>query len=243
MGAKRARARIAWAVGIGAVLSAYGLAACAGDDTNPPRANSSSGSSGGTDATTTEGGDQDTGTVDPQVCARYGGYTGVTTIADDILTAVKADCRIGANITALPNAGAHLRQCFEKQLGTLFGCPGVVYDQATDGKPCRSMADAHKDLNLRLADFNAFISDTNAVLKTHNLSDSDRQAIVAAMNGTQTAIVPQNRGLGDVNCTCPNMEFDGGYCGIPDAGLDGGKDGATDAPPDTGGITDAADEG
>jgi hypothetical protein len=245
MGAKRAR-RVAWAVGIGAALGAYGLVACEGDDTNPARPNPNSSSSGGTDATTSEGGDQDTGTVDPALCSRYGGFTGVQQITADILTAVKADCRISAEFAAPQSGISHVQQCLEKQMGTFFGCPGIVYDKDTAGKTCRSMAEAHKGLGLRQADFTAFISDTNGVLKAHSLSDSDRTAILAAINGTQASIV-QKGGLGNSNCSCANLTLpDGGYCGIPDAGIDtgvDGGDGGDSGDNDSGTLADAADDG
>jgi hypothetical protein len=243
MGAKRARSRLAWAVGIGLALGGYGIAACSGDDTLPARPNPNNSSSGGLDATVGEGGDQDVTPVSPEACNRAGGFTAVQGITADILTAAKADCRISAEFTAPESGIAHVQQCLEKQMGFFFGCTGITYDGTKDsaGKPCRGMQAAHQNLGLRIADFKAFIDDTNAVLKAHNVSDADRQVVLASMNGTQQSIV-QKAGLGNANCSCANLTLpDGGYCGIPDAGLDagdggldGGGDAVADAPADGG---------
>src|SRR5262249_38770621 len=110
MGAKRARSRLAWAVGIGLVLGAYGIAACDRDDTLPARPNPNSSGGGGTDATVGEGGDQDVAPVSPEACNRAGGFTAVQAITTDILTAVKADCRISADFTAPESGVAHVQQ-------------------------------------------------------------------------------------------------------------------------------------
>jgi hypothetical protein len=92
------------------------------------------------------------------------------------------------------------------------------------------MGEAHQGLNLRSADFTAFIDDLIGSLKADQVSTSDIQTLVTGtFNGFQTAIV-QTKGLGDSKCTCPNGAYDGGDAGsclahdIIDAG-DGGEGG------------------
>jgi hypothetical protein len=241
--------RARWAIVFGmAAMVLAGVQACtAGDDTLLP-ANPREGGAG--DESTTGGGDGTANLPDTAVppgaplCSTYGADI-ATRVTNDLLTAVGQDCRISAYFTALQDP-SHLHQCLEKQIGTFFQCPGVTYTSDDPQKPCRSMGDAHKGLGLRNADFQAFIDDTVAVMRKDGISDKDITAVLPTFVGTKTAIV-QSKGIGDEKCTCPDMIYDGGYCGT-DAGIidagdggDGAIDGAVDTGTDSAAPTDASD--
>ena len=217
------------------VVWAFLAYACSSEDENP-----------GTTRNKTDAGDS--GTVDPlgtgdaalgaAICADYGGYAGVKVIAGAVLTKVSGDCRISSPIANLNAESAqHLKECFEIQLGSAFQCPGVSYVSNTTkdskGKNCRDMTAAHKGMNLRKADFDAFRDDLAASLGDSKLTPDNVKSIAAFVEGTRN-LVTQNNTQPDKNtfCSCPDGKFDGKSC-VPEAGI---IDAATDA-------TDAADAG
>jgi hypothetical protein len=183
-------------------------------------------------------------TVDPQgtpdaqigapICGKYGGYDNVKTIAAGIVARVANDCRISAPIANLDaNGTQHFAECFEIQIGGAFQCPGISYVANTTkdskGQKCRDMSSAHKGLNLRSADFNAFVEDVAAELAAKGVTQDDIRAIAPVFEGTRTGVVQTNN-QPDKNtfCTCADGQYMGKSCvveaGIVDAGTD-----ATDA--------------
>ncbi|MBS2019388.1 MAG: hypothetical protein JST00_41380 [Deltaproteobacteria bacterium] len=218
------------------LVTALGYA-CAPEDENPadPRANTDGGSTTDTGATGEEGG---TPLGDP-ICAKYGGADNVSLIADAILARVAGDCRISAPVTKLsPEASQHLTECFRIQIQGAFQCPGKKYESNVTvdsaGKKCRSMQQAHQGMNLRTADFNAFLEDVAAELKAQNLSDTDIRNIAPVFEGTRTGVVQQTT-QPDRNtyCACENGLYNGKPCtvdaGIVDAGNDADAADAADA--------------
>ena len=204
--------------------------ACTSEDENP-----------GTTRVKTDAGDG--GTVDPlntpdgslgaPICAAYGGYENVKVISGAILTKVSADCRISSPVAGLSaDKARHLKECFDIQLGSAFQCPGVTYVSNTTpdskGIACRDMTAAHKGMNLRKADFDAFRDDLTAALTENKLTANDVKSIAAFVEGTRN-LVTQNNTQPDKNtfCACPNGEYPAGSgksCvvdgGIQDAGTD-----------------------
>ncbi|HSO31035.1 MAG TPA: hypothetical protein VLT33_00930 [Labilithrix sp.] len=192
------------------------------------------------------------GTVDPTnnpdgslgapICAAYGGYENVKTISGAVLAKVSADCRISSPIAQLDAKSAqHLKECFEIQMGSAFQCPGVTYVSNTtkdsQGTPCRDMTQAHKGMNLRKADFDAFRDDLAASLGESKLTPADVKSIAAFVEGTRN-LVTQNNTQPDKNtfCACPNGEYPAGSgksC-VVDAGTDAGSDAADAADADGG---------
>ncbi len=164
------------------------------------------------------------------ICAKYGDFANVKLIAAAITARVSADCRIGAPIANLDAKGKqHFAECFEIQLGGAFQCPGVSYISNTtkdsQGNPCRDMTNAHKGMNLRKADFDAFVEDVAAELGAKGLSQDDIRSLAPVFEGTRTSVTQTNT-QPDKNtfCTCANAEYMGKSCvveaGIIDAGSD-----------------------
>ena len=212
--------------------------ACSSEDENPAttRNRVDAGDGGSVDPLGNEG-----GALGAAICADYGGYENVKTIAAAVLTKVSADCRISAPIAALDGDSAlHLKECFEIQLGSAFQCPGISYvsnvTKDSKGNKCRDMTQAHKGMNLRKADFDAFRDDLAASLTESNLKVDDVRSIAAFIEGTRN-LVTQSNTQPDKNtfCTCPDGEFMGKSCVVEAGPIDAGTD-ASDA-------ADAGDSG
>ncbi len=178
------------------------------------------------------------------ICGKYGNAAGVATIAANILTAARADCRLGAGFTGDPT---HLNECFTIQMQSFFQCDGVTYvggtTQDSKGNHCRSMTDAHRNLNLRKADFIAFQQITLAELAKAQLSTDDQTSINSAILGTQTGVVQTNQQPTQYEyCACPNGLYNDASCKVYiDAATDASDSGTTT---DSGGsVSDAADSG
>jgi hypothetical protein len=238
--------RARWAIVFGAAAAATGLmlACTGGDDTVAGKVNPA----GPTDQDATTGTDapDQPDTLAPPgapLCNKYpNGPALVAKITSDLLNTVGSDCRISAYFVAPKSGAAHLSQCLESQIATFFQCPGAAYTTDQAGNACRTMADAHKGMGLRSADFDAFIADLVTVFKANGISVADINAVKPTFTGTESAIVPNLKGLGNSQCTCPNdIAPDGGYCGL-DAGIlidagdagDAGDTGVADAPDDGG---------
>jgi hypothetical protein len=178
------------------------------------------------------------------LCGKYGGYAAVQKIADQLLPTLQADCTISAYFTSPNFPTQHFTDCLEKQYGQqLFQCPGVVYDTDTAGKTCLDMQKAHEGMTLRTDDFVAFRGDMIANFKAAGISlDDIASVLVPTINGFQGSIVLNGQRSGNSKCSCTNdIAPDGGYCGLPDAGIVDGGDGGDSGDAGTG--TDAADAG
>lgn len=233
-------------LGLGAVFTVWGLvAACSGGDENPatPRADSGVGGGGDTDAVAT--GTGTTPMPGAPICGKYGGAAGVASIAAGILTAARADCRISGGFSMLnPENTQHLNECFALQMQSFFQCDGVTYVGGTTkdskGNACRSMTDAHRNLNLRKADFIAFQQITLSELAKANLATEDQTSINSAILGTQGGVVQTNQQPTQYEyCACPNGQYNDASCTVViDAGTDASYDAST--PKDSGSTTDAS---
>ncbi len=231
----RARVVIVSSMVVGWAFLAY---ACSSEDENPAttRNRTDAGEAGSVDPLGNEG-----GALGAAICADYGGYENVKTIAGAVLTKVSGDCRISAPIAALGGDSAqHLKECFEIQLGSAFQCPGISYvsnvTKDSKGNKCRDMTEAHKGMNLRKADFDAFRDDLAASLSESKLKTEDVRSIAAFIEGTRN-LVTQSNTQPDKNtfCKCPNGEFMGKSCVVEAGPIDAGTD-ASDA-------ADAGDSG
>jgi len=231
-----ARARVAIVSSMVVVWAFLGYA-CSSEDENPGSTRNRDGGSG------TETG------IDPQsnpdaalgapICGKYGGYENVKVITAAIIARAATDCRINAPIANLnPEGTAHLAECFQIQMGGAFQCPGISYVSNTTkdskGVKCRDMTAAHKGLNLRNADFNAFVEDIAAELAAKGVTQDDIRAIAPVFEGTRTGVVQtNNQPNANTFCGCNDPT----KCTSPDAGvIDAGNDTGTDA-------ADAADSG
>jgi hypothetical protein len=201
--------------------------ACSSDDENPAATRSFLDAGDGSSIDPQTNPD---GSLGAPICATYGGYSNVKTIAGAVLTKVSGDCRISSPIATLnADQQLHLRECFEIQLGTAFQCPGVAYVSNTTkdskGQSCRDMAAAHKGMNLRKADFDAFRDDLAAALGENGLTPNDVKSIAAFVEGTRN-LVTQNNTQPDKNtyCACPDGQYMGKACVVEGGILDAGTD-------------------
>jgi hypothetical protein len=155
-------------------------------------------------------------------------------MADAVIAAASADCKIGAYFTVLDDTDrAHHRDCFRNQLAEMFQCGGAKYanSQDSNGQACVSLAEAHQNVDPQISqgDFDAFFIDATQALKTAGLSTEDLQKLGPILNSTQGDVVQNNDPtLGNSTCDAGPLE----------GGTEGGTDGGTD-----GGIADAPGEG
>ncbi len=175
------------------------------------------------------------------ICGKYGNAAGVATIATNILNAAKADCRLSGAFTMLKST-KHLDECFAIQMQAFFQCDGVTYVAGTTkdsaGQACRSMTDAHRNLQLRKADFIAFQQLALSELAKANLSTDDQTSINSAILGTQTGVVQTNQQPTQYEyCACPNGMYNDASCTVY---IDGGTDAETGTGLDSGTSVDSS---
>ncbi|HMJ16220.1 MAG TPA: hypothetical protein VK524_32625, partial [Polyangiaceae bacterium] len=143
------------------------------------------------------------------------GKAGVQSAVNAAVSAVAGDCRINTFFTTLPETQlTHVVQCLTIQTQELFGCAGVSYLGSRDmaGVACRTMTEAHRDLNISDADFDAFIEDVVAGLTTAGVSSEDIGRAAPTLLGLKPTIVTPDAGAGLTQGEC----------------RDGGTDAATD---------------
>lgn len=229
-------------------LAAWGALTygCSVEDENPGKPRTGSGVDGSVDGSVSPT-DTPPG-LSPATCEKYGGYTGVKQIAAAIIAEAAQDCRISKPIGDLnPENTAHFANCFEIFMGNAFGCEDngakVTYVGGTtkvNERTCRTMADSHKNMNLRNADFLAFTEAVNKALVAKGVSQDDIRALAPAFEGTKNSVVQtNNQPTKNTYCECPNGLYNGQGC-VVEAGVDA-SDGGNDA--NDGAITDAADSG
>jgi hypothetical protein len=220
----RARVVIVSSMVVGWAFLAY---ACTTEDENPAstRVRTDGGEGGAVDPLATPD-----GSLGAPICGDYGGYENVKVIAGAILSKVSADCRISSPVSNLnADSAQHFKECFEIQIGSAFQCPGVTYVSNTTkdskGQTCRDMTAAHKGMNLRKADFDAFRDDLTSALGDNKLKPDDVRSIAAFIEGTRN-LVTQNNTQPDKNtfCACTDGLYMGKPC-VPDGGIiDAGSD-------------------
>jgi hypothetical protein len=207
--------------------------ACTVEDENPAVPRRDAGANSETGSSTTN---PDAPTGAP-LCGKYGGYAQVQAMATGILDRARGDCRIGAPFAAMgPEASQHLTECFQKQLGGAFQCPGVTYVANTTAdsvnRKCRDMSTAHQELGLRNADFNAFLEAVTTELTARGLSQDDLRAIAPVFEGTRTGVVREaTQPDKNTHCACVDGLFEGVPCVVDSGVQDSGSD-AEDASDD-----------
>ncbi|MBX3190125.1 MAG: hypothetical protein KF819_24070 [Labilithrix sp.] len=211
-----------------AMLGIWGLFtyACAVEDENPANPRRQSQVEGGTPSPT----DLPDAPTGAPICGKYGGYDQMKEMAAGILARAQADCRISQGFARANGQDmAHLAGCFEIMVGGAFQCPGVSYVANTtalpDGHKCRDMTRAHQGMQLREADFNAFLEAIAGELQARGLTTDEVRAIVAVFNGSKGGVVQQNNQPNrNTYCSCENGLYEGKPC-LPEAGIiDAGND-------------------
>ncbi len=167
-------------------------------------------------------------------CGRAGGPSGIVAINADAMTRLAADCRIGPYFTGLSvKQKAHMSDCMENYLNEVLVCPGAQYSGSKDkaGVVCKSMQDAHDNLNITADDQTAFADVFVASLKTQpGLITTDIGAIVTQI--TQARNV-NNGDRGNPKCICTPASVC--LMAPPPPPIDGGSDtGPVDSGTDTG---------
>jgi hypothetical protein len=133
------------------------------------------------------------------LCDKYGGKAGVQSAVAIAVDRVAGDCRINTFFTTLePAQLTHVVQCLTIQSQELFGCADVTYLGSRDALnvPCRSMAEAHRDLNISAADFDAFIEDVVAGLTAAGVSADDINAVAPTLLDMKPTITRADAGAG-----------------------------------------------
>jgi hypothetical protein len=155
----------------------------------------------GADSTVVE----DTGTevaVDaaPTLCDRNGGYPVVQKAMGDLVTKLKADCRVDRYFLSMaPDRLQHMQECMALQLGWIMRCPGVKYPAAdSKGAECRDVRKSHQALGIHNEDFDGMLDDILAVLTDAKIAPADLASIMDALKIQRTDIVnPGDAGRGD----------------------------------------------
>ena len=171
------------------LLCSFALAGCFIDNPNLAKSDG-----GGADASVADAG--------PSMCTRYGGYTNVEKLVNDLAPALAADCRIGAFITKLTDEQSmHLTDCLVKQMAVLTKCPGIRYDVDSSGEECRDMPTAHYGLGIRSDDFDAYLEDLLATMQADGYAQEDIDAVTPALKFLHDDIVT-NSAPGLARQTC-----------------------------------------
>lgn len=202
----------------------FPLVHCSVDDEqagNPPTPTAGGDASVVVDATLA-----DAPTNVPGLCAKVGGSTVATTIADQIVVNASADCRIGIYFTSLSaESTTHVKECMRRQLADLFQCEASSYAgfKSSTGRECRSMAEAHAGLigadgraGLNGSDYLAYVQSAHNAMRASGLSDADITRVTALFNAQQPAVAPRVSDR-NTNCTCAGGAFEGTQC-TPDGG-------------------------
>jgi hemoglobin len=109
---------------------------------------------------------------------QFGGHDGVTRIVDDLFVNVDADTRLTGIFD--PAKRVHTKAMLVEQFCQILG-GGYTYS----GK---SMAEAHKDLGIQAADFNALVEDLQKAMDTNKVPFSAQNKLLAAL-------APQHRDI------------------------------------------------
>lgn len=109
---------------------------------------------------------------------QFGGHDGVVRIVDDLFVAVDADPRLTGIFD--PAKRVHTKAMLVEQFCRILG-GGCAYS----GK---SMAEAHKDLGIHTADFNALVEDLQKAMDKNKVPFSAQNKLLAAL-------APQHRDI------------------------------------------------
>ena len=114
--------------------------------------------------------------------ARLGGYDAIAAVADNLVSRLMADERLG-RYWAHRGADGVLR---EKQLLIDFLCHSAGGPLLYTG---RDMKTAHQGMRIREDDWSAFIGHVNATLDDFKVPDAERHAVLGFVESTKGQIV------------------------------------------------------
>jgi hypothetical protein len=176
---------LGWALLVGAGSA---VACSSGGDDSASSAGS--GGSAGSTSAAGAGGTSSTGSL----YNRLGGNSGIRTAVEAIITAETMDPMIASYFSQQANP-AHqptakdIEDCLVLLLGSLTGGTEVYPGKATSGFMCRSMVEAHADLDINSGTFDQFVTIAAGVLKDAGVADADITVIGNALNATKTSVV------------------------------------------------------
>lgn len=118
---------------------------------------------------------------EPTVYSKLGEAKGVSAVVSDFLTRVQADPQINGYFLNSSLDSARLSSCLEKQIGSLTGGP-EKYD-------CKSMKDAHKDLQISQNDFDDLAGHLSDALVAAKVAREDIDSIMGILGPMSKDIV------------------------------------------------------
>lgn len=96
---------------------------------------------------------------------------------------------------------AQIEECFTDLLGNVAGgpeqYPTTLAADAGGPYTCRSLTEAHRDLQINAGTFNAFIAIAGGVLTKAGVAPADITTIAGALVGAQSSIVTSTSGPAD----------------------------------------------
>lgn len=238
-----ARARV---IVLGSLVAAWTvLAACTVEEENPATTrNRGTGTTLDGSATGADGSSTTNPNNNGPLCGKYGGPTGVQSIAQTIVANSKSDCRISPTVVQAEQQRAiNFTDCWTTFVQGNFGCPGISFSLGTTkdskGEACNSQMPGVKFSEL---DFATFMDDVATTLEAKGVSADDVRLLAPAFNGASLKLIVDPSETKHRQCA-PNCSQGGQACIRPI--LDAGPDVITpqDSGPNDSGIQDAADSG
>ncbi len=121
----------------------------------------------------------------PSLYDRLGGVYNIATVVDDLIDRVMVDPRLNAN-PRVDEAHHRVSAAGFKFLVTEMLCWAAGGPQQYSG---RSMGDAHRDLMITEAEWQAFMDDVQQTLDKFAVPQPERQEVIAIVESTKEAII------------------------------------------------------
>jgi len=204
-------------------------------------ASAGKGGAGGTAGGVAAGAGGEGGAIESTLYSRLGEHAGIRAAVDAIVAEEVKDPIIASYFSQLAVKGHEpnvdqISECLTFQLANAADGPEaypVALGDDYNNYVCRSMTAAHSTLGIGAGTFDKFVSIAAGVLNTTDLSDADKAAVGAVLNGTKAQIVDKNVPSGEAacmtpaSCALPIPPGDGGAGGESSEGGAGGAAGAT----------------
>ena len=150
------------------------------------------------------------GSGETTLYTRLGGHAGIRSainsiVAEELMNADIASYFFYQTSGTTPPLGhptaGQIEECFTDLLGNIAGGPEEYPTtlSADAGGPytCRSLTEAHRDLQINAGTFNAFIAIAGGVLTKAGVASADITTIAGALEGTKGNVVTSTTGPAD----------------------------------------------